>query len=704
VILGSAFIFAFFLTLVALASYPLYESRGSFQVMQQASSMSLVSEFFSMGGGSAQIFSEIEIVRSRTIAEVVVDECDLRVKVEDYTYGGHLSRGVMFVLADRLKRGLRALRVDEVSFPPDSVDKPFFVRFTDDSGNFVVTGPGGELGSGHQGTPFVSDALSFTATLMKGPAGTRFKLTPRDAFMTLKSFQETLRVAALGSATRTSLIQVQYRATDPTLASDVVNAVINEYDRRDREWRSSQGEEQTREIETRLAEASTELQEAETELEAYKNEKGVFSLPDEARLAVSDLAQREGSKIDIDLRLSMTRQIYSSLASNIDNDNFSVPPSLTADTVIQQLTSDHARLMMELEDLLLDYTESHPAVIAKREAVRGVRQSILNALHATISSLSEQKGELDSVISGMTDRLYSIPGVEREVIDLTRRRDIADEAFRLLTRRLGESKLVEASFKLGNRIIDHAAPSARPVSPSIKRNLAFGLGLGLVFGVFTGFLLNVFELRIRQREDLETLLNGVPVAEIREGRPEELHRAAGVLALASMHSGTNPISLLLPGPETDKARQYLEEIVSDLSSSLSPILLVDASTKTRKRSFFGADASPGISDIAAGKPVEPQSFLDGKIRVLPGGSEPRAANITSHIVRKRILDMREGTELMLFHTPDLVSEVALRGWATLAGDAVLVIVRDRDSRNSVTDAIEALGDDSVRIHGAILLD
>ncbi len=693
-----------FMTLVALASYPVYEAKGLFQIATPGGGLSLVSEFFSLGGGTSHINSEVEIVRSRSIAESVIDRLDLNVRIEDVTYGGHISRATRFVLSDRLKRGLREFRITDVIFPAESIDKSFIVHFTDDSGNYRIVGPGGELGTGHQGDPFESEQITFTATLMRGRAGTKFRLTPRDSFITLQGFRETLRVSTLGGATRTNLIQVSFRSPHPTLASDVINAVMDEYEQKDLEWKSWQGEEQTKELEARLAETRVELEVTANELVAYKNQYGVIQLDNEASLAITDLSRREAERIDVNLRLSLFQQMYTSLARDLDSDNFAVPPSLTSDSVIQQLATDHARLNIDLQDLLLDYTENHPSVIAKRESVRSVRESIMEALQATIDGLRDQQGDLGSVIAQMETRLYSIPGVERELIELQRNREIADETYRLLTRRLGEAQLVEATFSIGNRVIDYAVPPTRPVAPSIKRNLAMGGILGLVFGAFTAFLLEIGDRRIRRREDLESLLNGTQISVVTRDDPDEISRAASVLALASMHSANNSIALLAPGPSTAKSRKLLEAIIEEVSGSLSPVLLIDASADPDDKSFFGADAHPGISEIADGGNVEPQNRLEGRIKVLPAGHNPRSAHITNHHVRRRITELQKTAAFTLIYAPSLQTEPAVRGWAAKAGNSILVVIRNSDLRSEISNALTALNEDNIPLLGALLLE
>lgn len=701
IVLGCTIILGVFLTMVALASHPVYEANGSIQITSQGTGLGLAGEFFTLGGQNPMINSEVEIIRSRGIALSVIDELDLRLTVTDVTHGGPLTKAIMFVLSDRLKRGLRELRMDDVVFPQESIDKSFFLTYTDDSGNFRVTGPSGNLGTGHLGEPFVTESLAFTVTSMTGPAGTRFELKPRSAFETLRSYREQLTVNTLGGATRTNLISVNYRDTSPSLASDVVNAIITEYNRRDTEWKAEMSESQTELIEDRLAESLRELQEAEDELEAYKNLTGVVSLPEEARLLVMDLSEREAERIDVELRLSLIRDIHTRLASAMEEDEFAIPPSLTGDQVIQQLAADHARLMVELENLLLDYTENHPLVIAKRRAIRQVRESILEAIGATINGLVEQRMDLTGVIGGLEQRLYAIPGVERDLLELQRRREVAEETYRLLNRRLDEAKFVEATFMTGNRIVDTAIPPARPVAPSIKLNLAMGLGLGLILGILIAFLTEVLDPRLRRVYQLEEFMDSAPLAVIQKSG--SVVRAAGTIALAVLRSEKPVFTLVCPGDDNPATRKVLERVIDELSRGVKPVLLVDTSSGDIPE-FFNAAPSPGVSEIAAGQDVNPQTVADGRIRILPAGAAPSVGHVTNPAVREKIAGIRQETALTLFYSPGFAHDPSMRGWAAMSAGAILVARRNFELRDDLLDTYDALTGDDIPIVAALFIE
>jgi len=702
-VLGCTVLMTVFLTFVALAGSPVYEADGMFQITGQGGTLGILSDLLPGGGSGSLIKSEIEIVRSRSVSLSVIDDLDLRIRIDDVTYGNPFSKAVMFVLADRIQRKLREIRLDAVEFPPDSIGKHFILVYTDDAGSFRLTGPGGEIGTGHEGEAFISDSISFTVTTMKGSAGSKFEIAPREIGEALRSYREDLSVSSVAGSTGTNLIRVQYRDSNPGLASEVVNGIIDEYERRNTEWKSGLGASQTDLIEARLTEVQSELRDSEDALAAYKNEFGVVILPEEATRAVANLSQREAQRTDVNLRISLLQDIHTRLAGGLENDSFAVPPSLTGDPVIQQLAADHARLTVELNDLLLDYTESHPTVIAKRESLLGIRESILAAISSTIQGLIEQRIDLDGVVGGLENDLYSIPGVERNLLELTRRRDVSDDSYRLLATRLDEARLVSASYQVGNRIIDRAIPPDRIIAPSIKKNLAIGFGLGLLLGIFLAFLVEISDVKLRRPDQVGDFLNGNPVIIIRHGDDAEISRTAGTIALSTVQSVRKSLALLAPGRLHGNVQEIIERAITELSRGVQPVFVVDATTHT-DIAIFGVDPSKGMMEIADGTAVDPQPVENGRILVLPPGDNPSSVIVTSPPVRDVISKHANRAGLTLFLLSDFANDPGLRGWLQMTDGVVLVLQRNRDLQNDIITSVEALNANGIPVLAALFIE
>lgn len=709
VIAACAIILAVFMTIAALASPPTYEARGILQISPEVGGFGFVGEYFNLAGSNQQVNTEIEIIRSRSISEVVIDELDLRLEIEDVTWPNPIIRAIHFIFTDKLIRSVRTLRVDDVEFTPESIDKEFILTYTDEAGNYRITGPeGSDLGSGHLGDLFTSGDLTLRVTAMTGTGGTKFRLTPHKTWGILKSFREDLSVIPLGGANRTDLIQVSWRSDNAMLTSDVVNFLIAEYERRNTEWKTSTGSTQTRELEARLAETTLDLNDAENALADYKNQYGVIVLPEEARLAVNEVSSREAEKVDINLKLSLLQSIHSNLFSQLHGENFLIPPALTSDPIIQQLAGDHARLVVEIQNLLLDYTELHPSVIVQKESLQSVRQNILDTLSATISGYIKQRNDIDAVIRTLDERMYSIPDVERDVLNLMRAVEVSEEAYRLLFRRLEEARLVETTLEIGNRIIDYAVPPAEPIAPSIKRNLIMGFGLGLVFGVFLIFLIEVFDPRLRRPEQIAGYVDGSPICSLAKGTQEEIATAASTLALAVIKcktvQRTPSLSLLCPGPGSGTVRNQLERVISVLSIGINSILLVDTSVPDSESGFYKTPISPGISELSQKKEINLHSVKGGRIDILPAGESPSSAHVTNSDVAEFVKEKRDNSDLALYFVSNFASDPALRGWTGMSDGVVLILHRNRDLLADIFTTLEALEADKTPILATLIFD
>ncbi len=709
VIAACAIILAVLMAIAALASPPTYEARGILQISSEVGGFGFVGEYFNLAGSNQQVNTEIEIIRSRSISEVVIDELDLRLEIDDVTWPNPIIRAIHYIFTDKLTRSVRTLRLDDVEFTTRSIDRDFILTYTDDSGNYRITGPdGSDLGTGRQGDLFTSDDLTLRVTAMTGSRGAKFRLTPHKAWGILKSFREDLRVIPLGGANRTNLIQISWRSGNATLTSDVVNSLIAEYERRNTDWKTSTGSMQTRELEARLAETTIQLNNTENALADYKNQFGVIILPEEARLAVNEVSAREAEKVDINLKLSLLQSIHSNLASELHGENFLIPPALTSDPLIQQLAADHARLTVDIQNLLLDYTELHPSVIAKMESLQSVRQNILDTLSATVSGYIRQRNDIDEVIRTLDERLYSIPDVERDVLSLMRNVEVAEEANRLLFRRLEEARLVETTLEIGNRIIDYAVPPVEPIAPSVKRNLIMGFGLGLVFGVFLIFLIEVFDPRLRRPEQIAGYMDGSPVCSLPKGTREEIATAASTLALAVIKceslKRTPSFSLLRPGPESGTVREQLERVISVLSTGINSILLVDTSAPDGESGFYKTPTSPGISELSQKKEINLHSVKGGKIDILPAGESPSSAHVTNSDVVDFIKENRDNSDLALYFVSNFACDPALRGWTGMSDGVVLILHRNRDTLTDIFTTLEALEADKTPILATIIFD
>lgn len=150
----------------------------------------------------------------------------------------------------------------------------------------------------------------------------------------------------------------------------------------------------------------------------------------------------------------------------------------------------------------------NPAYIevkAQREATAAQRES-----------LGKKREELESTITRIEARLAASPAVERDYAELVRELDNKQLKYRDVRQKQMGAKLAEnlEDEQKGERftLIDPPLAPELPASPNRRMLLAIGLVLALAAGAGMAMLLEARDGSVRDRRDLESLLQVAPLA------------------------------------------------------------------------------------------------------------------------------------------------------------------------------------------------
>ena len=278
-------------------------------------------------------------------------------------------------------------------------------------------------------------------------------------------------------------------------------------------------------------------------------------------------------------------------------------------------------LVIEEEQLKERYTVNHPSY---------------QALLTNRNKLMEQLDEL-------RDEAGGLPETQKEIFNLTRNLEVAQQVYLQLLNRVQELQVLRASSIGSVRIIDMAQASALPISPRKGRVLALSALLGLMIG--TGLVLGRHMLRrgVRGGEELEKI--GMPVFATVNFSPDAINhrRTKGRLPImaierpndlaiealrslrTSLHFGmldakTNSIMLTSGAPGAGKSFTAVNLSVIAAQAG-QKVCLIDADLRRGYlRRYFGTEKNqPGLAELLAGNqnlddvlvpgPVENLSFI-----------------------------------------------------------------------------------------------
>jgi tyrosine-protein kinase Etk/Wzc len=368
--------------------------------------------------------------------------------------------------------------------------------------------------------------------------------------------------------------------------------------------------------------------------------------------------------------------------------------------------------------------------------------NILN-LEIEIQSLSAKADGLQKIVNRYDAKMNKLPGKSLKLARLERSTKVGENIFLMLKEKYEETKIKEAG-QIGNvRIIDRAVPSDSPIKPRKKLNVLLGAFLGLVLGMGSAVLLESLDNSLKSIEDLEDL--GVPVLghvpRIRETHKHRKHKTrtkgptdqtGGRIAshLITSFAPKSPISeayrtlrtniqfssldhppqtilLTSPGPAEGKSTTVANLAITFSQMGTKTLLLDTDFRRPILHSIFGLEKEPGITNYLAEKtPLEaiirktPVENLD----VITCGVIPPNPSelLASEKMKEFIAQLKKSHHMILFDSPPVIAVTDAVVLSLFLDGVVLVVCSGQTSHQGLTRAKSLLENVSAKVMGGVL--
>jgi len=191
----------------------------------------------------------------------------------------------------------------------------------------------------------------------------------------------------------------------------------------------------------------------------------------------------------------------------------------------EQLSVD---LNFETESLLEQISTLEADLRALQDEEDKVRQ-LYTTNHPTYQQLLTQRARLEAKLTDLRGEVAHLPATQRDILNLTRDFDLAQEVYTQLLTRAQEVRVLKAST-IGNvRIIDFAETARRPVAPQKAMIVALTTVFGLLAGLSFVLIRSWMRKGVQGAEDLEALglsvfatINYTPEGDLQNARGGEM--------------------------------------------------------------------------------------------------------------------------------------------------------------------------------------
>jgi len=678
--LSSALIIGLMAGLYAWLATPIYQADALIQVESSSPSFGSSNDLMSlMGQGDATASTEIEIIKSRSVLEQVIQDLKLDIYAEpkffpkigryfSRTYADEGFRSPMLG-ASSYAWGGEQIKLESLEVPNSMLGVGLRLTHEGD-GHFKLYDDDVLLLSGNVGVQAVNRDLGikiFVSRLESLP-GVDFVVQRMRTADALDMYSKSLVVAEKGKGT--GIVSMTLSDSNPELAKGFLDTLAKVYLRQNVERKTEEAKRSLAFLQKQLPAVRSRLEAAETQMNEYRLQAGSINLTLETQGMLTQAVSLDQQLSELDLKRT---------------------------------------------DLSQRFTPSHP---------------LMKALDEKRTRLLNDKKKLD-------DKVKMLPETEQEMLTLTRDVKVNTELYTFLLNKTQELNVVKAGTVGNVRILDFALLPYQAIKPKKSLILVLGLFVGLFLGVVLVFVRKAMHQGVEDPEILEqktglSVFASIPHSSLQESLHATMKKKKGEdvllslvddadLAIESMRSLRTNLHfalmespnnrVMLTGPAPGLGKSFVSvNFAAVLASSGQKVLLIDGDMrKGHLHEYLNLARSPGLSGLISGG-VKLEDALHAtaveNLTLMPTGvMPPNPADLLMSERFDEILDeVSSQFDLVLIDTPPVlaVTDAVLIG--RRVGVSFMLVRSGRHPMREIQQAIKQVEQAGVSLAGLVFND
>jgi capsular exopolysaccharide synthesis family protein len=530
------------------------------------------------------------------------------------------------------------------------------------------------------------------------------------------------------------VIAVQYEHSDPQIAAKVAEFFVDEYISYNASMRIEGSLKASEELKIQADEQRRKVDEFAAKLQAYREKNNLISLDSRKDIVNETLKKLNLDASEAKAKLSAAEirwaQVKERMASGGDLTDL---PFIASNELIADLSKKLADKNIEVSQLRKRYREKHPTL---SQAIQSLNQTESEYKRAIASAAAAIEAEYQNALRNDQQTRAALDAQQAESLatdrfageynQIDREMKMNEQFLQSLQARMKETSMTSTIETQNARIIDHAHPPRRPVSPNIPLNLGLGflggIGLGLAFAFFVAYV----DDRVKSSFDIEAIV-GVPligiIPEIK--RMEQQDKAQIVVnnadrqvaeAFLTLHSSLrlkdeskNAKVILTTSTIPGEGKSFLStNIALTFAAHGERVVVVDCDLrKPNIHKSFRVENLKGVIDVITGTaPLDDVIVrnLHPNFDVIPAGG--RAKNPTQILNSKNfelmISDLKKRYDRVFIDTPPLAAVSDAMIVLPLCDGSIFTIFFNKVRRKAAQFAAKKLLEANVPVFGAVL--
>ena len=581
----------------------------------------------------------------------------------------------------------------------------------------------------------------------------------RDAVIGMAAGSLTVRASGT-----TRIIDVTSDSTDPNVAADFANALVNEFIQQDLDSRMTDTQRTGQWLAQQLDDLRIKLERSEDQLQNYANTVGLqLAATDNKDGTRENVANAKLSQLQAEMLNAQSERVKAqSKYELIQSAPVDSLPQVLDDTSLRDYQGKLAELRRQTAELRIALTPANPRMQKLQAQINEVEDALtkerLNIVIRIKNDYDAAQRRERMIAESFNAQLKVVDSQASKAVHydiLKRESDTNHQIYESMLQKVKEAGIASAMRASNYKVVDPARPPAAPYKPNPTQSATMGSLGGLMLGVLFVLVRERADRSLQQPGDAAQYLHLPELGVIPSdrassarlysgdggasrtlipnpaGEPQEValatyKRRPSLLAesfhdtltsiLFSGQNGIQPqiIALCSASPSEGKTT-----VSSNLAGALAEInqkvLLIDADMRRpRLHHIFGATNTEGLSTLLKGnQPIlgSPKSPVIVETEV-PGlcllSSGPAVSNASNLLYSPRLAEVlraaRGEFDYVLIDTPPMLQLADARIISQHCDTVILVVRAGKTSRDSARAACQKFRQDGTPVLGVILND